>query len=113
MVHSDAQALDIKFHACPLKDAWLAAGLGPDEVATLCRIASRVDFGDASRAPASALPPIPGSPATRAAAACTSGRGNPSACFSPNVGWVKQTEVLVGLRSRQLGLLGHKALNHD
>jgi hypothetical protein len=42
---SDARQLDIKFHACPLKDAWLAAGLGPDEVATLCRIASRVDYG--------------------------------------------------------------------
>jgi hypothetical protein len=42
---SDGQTLDIKFHACPLKDAWLAAGLGPAEVATLCRIASRVDYG--------------------------------------------------------------------
>ena len=45
VVHSDAQTLDIKFHACPLRDAWLAAGLGPADVATLCRIASRVDYG--------------------------------------------------------------------
>ena len=42
---SDARTLDIKFHACPLRDAWLAAGLAPEDVATLCRIASRVDYG--------------------------------------------------------------------
>jgi hypothetical protein len=45
VLRSDAQTLDIKFHACPLRDAWLGAGLGPDDVATLCRIASRVDYG--------------------------------------------------------------------
>jgi hypothetical protein len=45
VLRSDAQTLDIKFHACPLRDAWLAAGLGPEDVATLCRIASRVDYG--------------------------------------------------------------------
>ena len=45
VLRSDAQQLDIKFHACPLRDAWLAAGLGPEDVATLCRIASRVDYG--------------------------------------------------------------------
>ena len=28
----------------------------------------------------------------------------PSPRFSPNVGWVEQTEALVGLRSRKLGL---------
>ena len=42
VLRSDAQTLDIKFHACPLRDAWLAAGLGPEDVAALCRIASRV-----------------------------------------------------------------------
>jgi hypothetical protein len=45
VLRSDARELDIKFHACPLRDAWLAAGLGPEDVATLCRIASRVDYG--------------------------------------------------------------------
>jgi len=41
----DAQALDIKFHACPLKEAWQAAGLSDERVATLCRIAGVVDNG--------------------------------------------------------------------
>jgi hypothetical protein len=45
IVHSDAQRLDIKFHACPLRDAWLEAGLPETDVATLCRIAARVDNG--------------------------------------------------------------------
>src|SRR3989304_4622891 len=38
VVRSDAAALDIKFHACPLRDAWKEAGLSEEEVATLCRI---------------------------------------------------------------------------
>ncbi len=37
--------LDIKFHACPLRDAWKETGLPEEEVATLCRIAARVDDG--------------------------------------------------------------------
>jgi len=41
----DQQRLDIKFHNCPLKNAWLDAGLDEPEVATLCRIAARVDNG--------------------------------------------------------------------
>lgn len=41
----DAEALDIKFHACPLKEAWLAAGYAPERIATLCRIAGVVDNG--------------------------------------------------------------------
>jgi hypothetical protein len=45
IVHSDAEALDIKFHACPLRDAWLEAGLPEEDVVTLCRIASQVDDG--------------------------------------------------------------------
>jgi hypothetical protein len=45
VLRSDNHRLDIKFHACPLRDAWLSAGLGPEDVATLCRIASRVDYG--------------------------------------------------------------------
>ena len=38
-------ALDIKFHGCPLRDAWLEAGLPEDDVATICRIAARIDNG--------------------------------------------------------------------
>jgi hypothetical protein len=45
VVHCDEQGLDIKFHRCPLKQAWLDAGLPEDEVATLCRIAAQVDHG--------------------------------------------------------------------
>jgi hypothetical protein len=42
---SDAEALDIKFHACPLKEAWQADGVAPEKIATLCRIAGVVDNG--------------------------------------------------------------------
>ena len=45
VVRSDVEGLDIKFHRCPLKQAWLDAGLAQEEVATLCRIAARVDNG--------------------------------------------------------------------
>lgn len=45
LLRSDAEGLDIKFHACPLRDAWQKAGLPPEEVATLCRIAARIDNG--------------------------------------------------------------------
>jgi hypothetical protein len=45
VVRCDADGLDIQFHRCPLKQAWLDAGLAPEEVATLCRIAARVDTG--------------------------------------------------------------------
>jgi hypothetical protein len=42
---ADAAALDIKFRACPLKEAWQAAGLPEERIATLCRIAGVVDNG--------------------------------------------------------------------
>jgi hypothetical protein len=45
VVRCDAEGLDIKFHRCPLKQAWLDAGLAEEEVAALCRIAARVDNG--------------------------------------------------------------------
>jgi hypothetical protein len=45
VVRCDAEGLDIKFHRCPLKQAWLDAGLTQEEVATLCRIAAQVDHG--------------------------------------------------------------------
>lgn len=38
-------ALEIQLHACPLKEAWQEAGLAPEEMATLCRIAGAVDRG--------------------------------------------------------------------
>jgi hypothetical protein len=45
IIRSDAQALDIKFHACPLREAWQEAGLPEEDVATLCRIAAQIDDG--------------------------------------------------------------------
>lgn len=42
---ADAQGVDIKFHRCPLKEAWLEAGVSEAEVARLCHIAGRVDNG--------------------------------------------------------------------
>ncbi len=45
VVRCDAEGLDIKLHRCPLKQAWLDAGLAQEEVAALCRIASKVDRG--------------------------------------------------------------------
>lgn len=41
----DADGVDIKFHRCPLKEAWLEAGLPEAEVARLCAIAATVDNG--------------------------------------------------------------------
>jgi hypothetical protein len=45
VVRCDAAGLDVKFHRCPLKQTWLDAGLGQEEVALLCRIAAQVDSG--------------------------------------------------------------------
>jgi hypothetical protein len=45
ILRDDADGLSIKFHACPLREAWLEAGLPDQQVATLCRIAARVDNG--------------------------------------------------------------------
>jgi hypothetical protein len=41
----DAAGLDIKFQACPLKEAWLEAGMSREKVAQLCHIAGVVDNG--------------------------------------------------------------------
>jgi hypothetical protein len=43
--HDADGAVHIKVTRCPLKDAWVAAGLGGDELATICRIAGRFDTG--------------------------------------------------------------------
>jgi len=45
VMRCDAEGLDIKLHRCPLKQAWLDAGLAEEEVATLCRVAAQVDRG--------------------------------------------------------------------
>ncbi len=45
VLRADDEALDIKFQACPLKEAWQAAGLADERIATLCRIAGVVDNG--------------------------------------------------------------------
>jgi hypothetical protein len=41
----DADGLDITLQRCPLKDAWQEAGVADADIATLCRIAGRVDNG--------------------------------------------------------------------
>lgn len=45
VVRRDPEALDIKFHRCPLREAWQEAGLPDELIATLCRIAARIDNG--------------------------------------------------------------------
>jgi hypothetical protein len=41
----DAAGLDIRLRRCPLQDAWREAGVPAADIATLCRIAGRVDNG--------------------------------------------------------------------
>ena len=41
----DGEGLDVQFEKCPLKRAWVAAGLPEDEVALLCEIAAEADYG--------------------------------------------------------------------
>jgi hypothetical protein len=45
VLYSGPDAIDIKFHSCPLREAWQEQGLSNEEVAALCRIAARVDNG--------------------------------------------------------------------
>ena len=45
VLRCDAEGLDIKFHGCPLRETWQETGLPDEEVATICRIAARVDNG--------------------------------------------------------------------
>jgi L-2-amino-thiazoline-4-carboxylic acid hydrolase len=76
-VRCDAGGLDIKFHACPLKEAWRPAGFPPEKIATLCRIAGVVDDGTFEAAGFN-LFARPGSRAKRAAASALL----PEACLS-------------------------------
>ncbi|GBD42566.1 hypothetical protein HRbin40_00020 [bacterium HR40] len=41
----EASGLDVTMRRCPLKEAWLEAGLPPARIETLCRIAGRIDDG--------------------------------------------------------------------
>ena len=45
VLRCDTDCVEIKFHRCPLKEAWQEAGLGDDEIAKLTEIASSVDYG--------------------------------------------------------------------
>jgi hypothetical protein len=45
VLRDDPEGLDIKFHGCPLRDAWMEMGLPAEDVATMCRIAARIDNG--------------------------------------------------------------------
>ena len=38
VVRCDADGLDVKFHRCPLKQAWLDAGPSEEETAMLCGV---------------------------------------------------------------------------
>ena len=42
---ADNEGVDAHFLACPLKEAWIAAGLSDGEVAMFCDIASAADYG--------------------------------------------------------------------
>jgi hypothetical protein len=41
----DAEGLDVQFEACPLKAAWLEAGMPETEAALFCEMASQADLG--------------------------------------------------------------------
>ena len=45
IISCDAEELSIKFHRCPLKEAYIEAGLSEDETATMLEIAAQVDYG--------------------------------------------------------------------
>ena len=45
VIRCNSECLDIKFHGCPLRDAWQEEGLPDEEVAIICRIAAQVDNG--------------------------------------------------------------------
>jgi hypothetical protein len=45
VLRCDAGGVDIKFHRCPLREAWQEAGLSDEDTAKICAIAARVDNG--------------------------------------------------------------------
>ena len=45
VVRCDDDLLEIKFHRCPLKEAWEADGRSQEDIALLCRMAGAIDRG--------------------------------------------------------------------
>lgn len=45
VLRCNAEGLDIRFHGCPLRDAWQESGLNDEETAKICSIAAAVDIG--------------------------------------------------------------------
>jgi hypothetical protein len=45
VISCDSRELNIKFHRCPLKEAYLEAGLSEEETAVMLEIAAQVDYG--------------------------------------------------------------------
>ena len=45
VLRCDREGLDLKFHGCPLRDAWQEAGLSDKETTKICSIAAAVDTG--------------------------------------------------------------------
>ncbi len=45
VLRCDADALEIRFDHCPLKNAWRKMGLPVEECAKICEIAAMVDYG--------------------------------------------------------------------
>jgi hypothetical protein len=41
----DEEGLDVQFEACPLKSAWLEAGMAEADLALFCEMASEADYG--------------------------------------------------------------------
>ena len=45
IVERSENAISFRVKRCPLKDAWIEAGVGEEKLATLCRIAGAFDRG--------------------------------------------------------------------
>jgi hypothetical protein len=45
VLSSDADGVDIRFHRCPLREAWQEANLSDEDTAKICAIAASVDIG--------------------------------------------------------------------
>ena len=45
VLRADAECLEIQFHRCPLKEAWIAAGRSEADLARLCESAGAIDSG--------------------------------------------------------------------
>jgi hypothetical protein len=46
----DDERLEIQFHRCPLKEAWMEMGRGPEDLEMLCKMAGAIDGGLFTRA---------------------------------------------------------------